>query len=147
MARFEKTEEHECQSTHVHGHSPNVGEQEPTNDSTNDVASGKRDVEVERCDRSKTCSFQRYHAVAQDRITAEDLSCPNATVLRLSITMLLQEEGVTYDLGSTKVSATEAIYQSSTFCFYLLVLVGVYDVGQGRLHFSIMSEALVNETV
>jgi hypothetical protein len=121
-----------------------VGEQEPADNSTDDVASGKRDVEVERCDGSKTCSFQKYHAVAQDRITAEDLSCPNDTVLRLSIMMLVQQEGVTYDLGSPKVSATEAIYQSSTFCFYLLLLVGVYDVGQARLHFSIMSGALVN---
>lgn len=143
----EKTEEHERQSTHVDGRSADVGEQEPADNSTGDVASGKRDVEVERCDGSKTCSFQKYHAVSQDRITAEDLSCPNDTVLRLSIMMLVQQEGVTYDLGSPKVSATEAIYQSSTFCFYLLLLVGVYDVGQGRLHFSIMSGALVNETM
>jgi hypothetical protein len=128
-ANGNKTEEHECQSTHVYGRSTDAGEQEPTDDSTNDVASGKRDVEVERRDGSKTCSFQENHTIAQDRITAENLSCPNDTILCLSVLKLLQQEKLTYNLGSTKVGATEAIYQSSTFCFDLLLLVGVYDVG------------------
>jgi len=85
----DKTEEHERKSSHVDGRSAEAGEQEPTNDAAHDVARGKRNVQIERCDGSKTRCFQEHHAVAQDRVTAENLSCPNYTVLLMLVTLWL----------------------------------------------------------
>ena len=143
----DKTEKHECQSSHVYSRSAKSGEQEPTDDTADDVASGKRDIEVERCDGIEACGFQENYAVAQDRITAENLSCPNDTVLRMSASAWLQQEDVTYNFGSAKVGATEAIDQFSALRFHLLLLVGVDDVSQTTLDLGRMRRTLIDETV
>lgn len=80
----DKTEEHEAQSAHVDGCSTKAREQEPTDDSTDDVASRQCNVQVECCDRNKTCGFEEDDTVAKDCIPTEDLSSPDNTVLLLS---------------------------------------------------------------
>ena len=61
-----------------------MGEQEPTNDSADDITGRERDVDIEGLDFGKASSLEEDNGVAENRITAKDLCGPNNTVLNQS---------------------------------------------------------------
>lgn len=56
-------------------------------------------------------------------------------------------EADTYNLGTAKIGATEAVNEFSTLGLKLLLLVSVNDVGQAALNLVIIIRALINKTL
>lgn len=56
-------------------------EQKPANDATDNVASGKRDVDIECLELGKACCFKKDNRIAENSISAKDLGSPDHAVL------------------------------------------------------------------
>ena len=56
-------------------------EKEPANNTTDDVASRKRDIDVKSLELGKARSFEKDNRVAEDGVPAEDLGGPDNAIL------------------------------------------------------------------
>lgn len=77
----DETEEHERQATHVDGRSADMREKKPANDTADNVACRKGDVDVKRLDLRKPCCFEKDNRVAEEGVAAEDLGSPDDAIL------------------------------------------------------------------
>ena len=66
----DKADEHEPQASHVDGRSAQMGEQKPANDTADNVACGKRNIDVKSLEFSESCCFEELHGVTKDGVTA-----------------------------------------------------------------------------
>ena len=64
-----------------------MGEQEPTDNASYDVASGQRNVDVEGLKFRETRLLEEFHGVAEDGIATQNLSRPDNAILRLKINL------------------------------------------------------------
>jgi hypothetical protein len=87
--RYE-AEEHERHSTHVDSCSPEVGEHKPAKDAADNVACGKRNVDVECLEFREACSFEKNDREAENCIATENLGGPNDTVLDRRVSTMSQ---------------------------------------------------------
>lgn len=72
----------ESQACHVKGSTANMREKKPTNDTADNVTGRKGNIEIERLDFGETGRLQKRDGVGNQRVSTEDLGCPNNTVLR-----------------------------------------------------------------
>lgn len=72
----------ESQACHVKGSPANMREKKPTNDTADNVAGRKGNIEIERLDFGETGRLQKRDGVSNQGVSTEDLGCPNNTVLR-----------------------------------------------------------------
>jgi hypothetical protein len=91
-----------------------VREEKPADDSTDDVACRKGDVDIECLQFRKSSSFEKDDRVAEDGIAAEGLSRPDDTILVDWLTnnaifvAKLGSNRVTYNFRSPQVRPLEA---------------------------------------
>ena len=98
-------DEEERKPKNVESRSSNMREKEPAEDTTDDVASGKRDVEVERLDFGETSCLEEDDGVGDQGVAAEDLSGPDDTVLKSN------------KVNNFKSGRTAAISESSSMVY------------------------------
>jgi hypothetical protein len=77
----DEAEEHERQATHIDGRSADMREKKPADDTADNVACRKGDVDVKRLDLRKPCRFEKDNRVAEEGVAAEDLGGPDDAVL------------------------------------------------------------------
>ena len=82
-----QAEEHESHPDHIYRRSAEMGEQEPTDNASYDVASGQRNVDVEGLKFRETRLLEEFHGVAEDGIATQNLSGPDNAILRLKINL------------------------------------------------------------
>jgi hypothetical protein len=58
-----------------------VGENQPANDTADDIARRKRDVDIKGLEFRETCSLEEDNGVSKEGISAKDLGRPYNTVL------------------------------------------------------------------
>lgn len=84
-ANDDETEEHKGHPAHVDGGASEMREEQPTNDTTDNVASSERDVEVEGLKLTKPCALEEDDRVLEDCVTAENLGGPDDAVLCVTV--------------------------------------------------------------
>jgi hypothetical protein len=102
---------------------------EPADNTTNNVAARKGDVEVEGLNFAETSLLKELDRIAQDGVTTENLSCPHDAVLRyLSASLYVEYTNkTTYNLGSSVVGTSEALKETGTLGLGYLESRGVFN--------------------
>lgn len=77
----EVRKEEKCQTAHVESCSSKVREEEPGDNTADDVASGQRDVEVQRSNLGESCGLKEGDSISDESVATENLSSPDDTVL------------------------------------------------------------------
>ena len=137
----DETEEHECQTAHIDRRSADMWEQEPTDDSTNDIASRKRNVHVECLKFREAGRFEKFHRKPKDGITTKNLSSPYNAILRAAVSLVYHHGGeciYTDNFGASQIGSSETIEKACFSGLRLFHIARILDVCKGRIHLALL---------
>ncbi len=84
-------------------------EEQPADDTTDDITCGESDVDIESLESGKAGGFKKHDGVAKNGIAAEDLSCPDDAVL------ITEEESAKFPINDTSIFYSQSPFAVDLF--------------------------------
>lgn len=144
--------EDEQQATHIESRSTKVGEQEPADDTTDDIASRQGDVEVEGLNLRPARGLEEGNGISHQSIAAHDLGDPDNAILSRASQLRHWDRGAmkkreTYDFRSTKIGSLEAFCKPSTFGLSGFERSSMLNKGKGRFDLCVFPWRILTEAM